>query len=325
MLLVEITINSVVNRVSVEGHALTYNWKPRILEFDAPTLGIPSVHGGYAKVEFGKIIFNPLLFQTDWPPPMSCPIKIYYTDTTEAARELVFSGTAHLCTFDRTSITYDLKGPSYDEIIADATAYNDTLNVVIWTILLSIPEITSVNAVYARVSSPNVTYTTSGDQLAIALASSIAQFYSHLIYIVEPVAFLVDMKRDNGSRILKENQFFAFPSYKYEVPVSKAVSGDYSRFSAYPYGNELSVDPYHTTQANIETALDDILALANSPRTSLDLPMVAGNFPNPGEKIIISDTGNVADISAWMRVRKIQYDFINHNINVEGEGEVSAG
>ena len=116
MLLVEITIGGTVNRVSVEGHALVNNWKPLIINFDAPTLALPSDHGGYAKMSFGSISFNPLLFATAWPPPVSCPILIYYTDTTEAARELVFGGTAHISAFDREGITYGLYGPSFDDL-----------------------------------------------------------------------------------------------------------------------------------------------------------------------------------------------------------------
>ena len=108
MLLCEVTINGTVNYVSIDGHGLTHNWRPRILSFDAPQIGIPSNHGGYAKMSFGSIIFSQELFATDWPPPRVCPIAIYYTDTTEAARELVFSGTANLTSWNREEITYGL-------------------------------------------------------------------------------------------------------------------------------------------------------------------------------------------------------------------------
>ncbi len=106
MLLVEITINGTTNYVSIDGHALSHNWRPRIIGFNAPTYGIPSDHGGYTKMSFGSISFNPILFQDDWPPPVSCPIAIYYTDTTEADRELVFTGMEHISSFDREVITY---------------------------------------------------------------------------------------------------------------------------------------------------------------------------------------------------------------------------
>lgn len=170
-----------------------------------------------------------------------------------------------------------------------------------------------------------MTHTTSGDQLAIELASAIAEFYSHLIYVVGDTAYLVDLKRDNGSRTLTEFDFFAFPEYSYKAPVALARCGSYSRTSAYPHGSELSVNQYHTTQANIETALDDILAIENASRISLSVPMVAGNFPALGEKVAFPDTAHVADLDSWIRVRKLQYDFMNDEIVLEGEGAIAAG
>jgi hypothetical protein len=328
MLNVELTINGVVNYLSIDGHALTQNWKPRIIGFDAPTLMIPSNHGGYAKMSFGNISFNPILFQADWPPPISCDIDIYYTDTTEAARELLFSGTAHLSDFDREYVTYDLYGPSYDEVIADATAYNNTLNVTLTTILTAIPEITTVNTVYARASSPNVTHTVSGATLAIDLASAIAEFYSHFFYISGTTAYLVDMKLDNGTWTLSEYDFLAKPKYQYNAPIailSSNVAGTvYEAKSTYLYGSSMSVGAYHTTKANVEAALTDMLAIENAPRVNLSVPMIAGNFPDLGQKIIIPDTTHVANLSSWVRARKLTFDFIGDTINIEGEGVIAA-
>jgi hypothetical protein len=324
MLLIQLTINSVVNYLSVEGYALTHNWKPRVLDFNAPTLAIPSDHGGYAKITFGNVSFNPAVFATDWPPPIVCPVSIYYTDTDEAAMQSVFSGTAYLSSFDRESITYALYYPNYGETITSPAAYNDTLNNVITSILSAITEITTIDTTYARVSSPNVTYTTSSNVLAITLASNIAEFYSHLIYIAGSTAYLVDMKIDNGSWTLTEYGFFAYPTYFYKAPTASVTCGAVKRFSSYPYGVDLPVTAYHTTGANITAACDDILAIENLPRVRLDVPMIAGNFPALGEKIIIPDTANVANLSSWIRVRKLAYDFINNSINVEGEGAIAA-
>jgi hypothetical protein len=287
-------------------------------------IGIPTDHGGYAKLEFGKIILNPVLFQSDWPPPVSGAIAIYYTDTDEASRELVFSGIAHRDVYDRESVSYNLHGPNYDETIADATAYNATLNSVLTTILTTIPEITTVNTTKARASSPNVTHTTSGASLAIDLASAIAEFYSHLFYVVGTTAYLVDMKLDNGTRTLTEFQYFAYPQYVTKPPISAVRSGTFARFSAYPYGAEMSVDQYHTTEANVNTALDDILAIENSIKTAIVIPMRAGNFVNPGEKVSFTDTGNVANLSNWIRARNIKYDFMNDEIMIDGEGASAA-
>ena len=328
MLLVEITINSVVNYVSLDGHALVHNWTPRIAGFDAPTLALPTDHGGYAKMTFGSISFNPILFAGDYPPPVSCPIAIYYTDTTEAARELVFTGTAHLTRFDRESVAYALHGPSYDETIAASTAYNTSLNALIASILTTIPEITTVDTGFARASSPAVVHTTSSARLAIDLASGIAAFFSHLIYVVGSTAYLVDMKLGNGSAWdLTEYAFFAKAQYSYKSPVAMVTSTyggtTYSKASAYPYGNTVAVEPYHGTQANIEAALDDILAIENAPRISVSVPMIGGNFPRLGQVITIPDSSHVVGLFSWIRARKLSYDFLNDTINIEGEGVIS--
>lgn len=382
MLLCEFTINSVVNYLSIKGHALTHNWKPRIASFDAPTLSVPTNHGGYAKMSFGNISFNPTLFADDWPPPVNGAIALYHTATTEAARELVFEGTAHLREIKRASVTYDLYGPSFDEtwivrgvgpltvgqiyeivnyVAGDdftnvgassnatgtiftatgttptvwtnfsslAPRWNDTLNNVITAILGAIPEITTVDTTYARATSPNVLHTLVSETIAINLAGAIAEFYSHLLYVIGDTAYLVDMLLDNGTDwTLTEFKFFKEPTYSYNAPISQveAVSDSvtYKAASSYAYGQTTSVTAYHETQANIETALADIITLENSPRTSLSVPMIAGNFPVPGRKIIIPDTAHVAALASWIRARKLTFDFINNRVEIEGEGGIAA-
>lgn len=379
MLLVEFTINAIVFYVSIDGHGLTHNYRPLITNFDAPVKSIPSDHGGFAKMEFGSITFNPILFISDWPPPINGDIKIYYSDTTEAARELVFEGTAHLTNFDRESVSYALYGPSYDEtmiirgvgpletgrwykitdyiadddfinvgaasnatgVIFQATGttptkwtnfsklapyWNDTLNVVLTDILSQIAEITTVDTTYARASSPNVIYTLTSERLAINVASDIAEFYSHLIYIVGDTAYIVDMLLTNGADwSLTEFDFFAFPSYQYKTPIStlncSLESVIYTKTSDYPYGVTTTVDPYHITQANIESALTNILLIENAPRiTNFKVPMITGNFPRMGQKVSFIDTSHICDFPFYFYVRKMTYDFLECEINIEGDG-----
>lgn len=391
-ILVEFYRNGTLTYSSMQGQGgagFIHNWKPRVISFDAPTFTTPSKHGGYAKPAFGKIVFNPNLFYdavesiNDWPPPVSGAISVYYTDTTEAARELVFSGTAHLSTFDmKSGIAYDLYGPAYDEentilssgeLIAGrkykitnyatgddftniggtnltgfiftasgttpttwtngstlAPYYNDTLNAVLTTILTDIAEIATVNTTYARASSPNVAYAVPSDILNINLASDIAEFYSHMLYIIDDTAYLVDMLLNNGSpRTLGEDELFVGPKYEYPAPLAEVTSDydstTYRQASAYPYGSSLSVNCYHTTQANIEAALADILALENSPRINMAIPMAAGNFGALGQKLEFRDTQHVADLFSYLRARKMTFDFNSESIGIEGEGGIAAG
>ena len=274
MLLVEFTINSVLNYLSIEGIALTHWWKNKIVSFDPPQYSLIKPYGGYCRMRFGSISFFPDLFDSDWPPPINGAIIIKYTATTEAAAETLFAGMAHLESIDREKITYGLYGPNYDETIADATIYNDTLNNVLNGILTGIVEINTLNVANARAVSPNVLHTTSGEKLAIILASEIAAFYTHLFYIIGDTAYLVDMLGNKGAQTLTEFDFFP-AIYPYEVPTSIARSGDYNQNSSYPYGNELSVAQYHDTQANVEACLADILTIVNRPKVTLDIPFLA--------------------------------------------------
>lgn len=388
MLLVEFYRNGTLTYNSIDGHGLTHNWKPRVIAFEAPTMTTPSSHGGYAKMSFGKITFSPSLFYSaseginDWPPPTNGTIRIYYTDTDEASRELVFEGTAHLSDYDYQGVTYSLYGSSYDtevviltsgaltvgqkykitnyvagddfvnvgganitDFIFTATGttptvwangstlapyYNDTLVKVITDILSLIPEISSVESTYARSVSPNVAYAVPSDILAVNLAGDIAEFYSHFFYIIDGVAYLVDMLGNNGTtKTLTEFQFFKAPKYEQPCIAEVATAYDeitYKASSSYPYGSSLSVDCYHTTEANIQAAIDDILTLENSQRISnLCIPMIAGNFPLLGQRIDIPDTAHVADLSSYIRARKLTFDFIGDQIKIEGEGVIAAG
>lgn len=322
MLLVEMTVNSVLKRLSLGGIALAHWWDPYIKAFSPVKRNLSEDYGGYCELGVGKMRLSPELFAADWPPPASCPVTLKYTASNEASAETILSGTAHIEKINRESVEYGLHGPSYDETIADGTVYNDTLINVLNTILTGIAEISTLNSSAARSPSPNVNFTVDGDQLAIELASDLAAFYTHLIYVSGSTAYLVDMLGDNGSRTITEFDFFP-PDYDYNEPVALARSGDVMRTSSYPYGKEIKVDPYHATQANVETALDDILTVVNKPRCRLPIPLL-GSLPVPGEKISWTDTALVAETSAYIRARILTYDFAKERVTIEGEGALSA-
>lgn len=322
MLLVEFTINAALNRLSMEGIALTHWWKNKVVNFDPPQYSIAKPYGGYCKMTFGSISFSPDLFDNDWPPPINGAITIKYTATTEGAAETLFVGMAHLESINREEITYGLYGPSYDEIIADGVAYNKTVDAILTEILTGIAEINNLDTTHARAPSPNITHTTSGENLAIDLASDIAAFYTHLFYIIGNTAYLVDMLGFKNSATITEFDFFP-ASYPYKVPTSVARSGNFNENSAYPYGNELSVAQYHDNQAAVEACLVDILTLVHRPRVSLGIPFL-GNLPNPGKKLSWTDASQGQSLDVDCYVRKIRYDFNNEIINIEGDAAISA-
>jgi len=324
MLLVEFTINGTLNRLSDIGYALTNYWDAKIMRIDPIQYRIAKPYGGYVRLGYGSIEFSPNLFDSDWPPPVNGAVSVYYSATTEEAKTLLFAGMAHLSGITREAVKYDLYGPSYDETVADSTAYNADLDTVLSGILTGIAEIATVDTTYARVSQPNVLHTTSGVHLAVDLASDIAAFYTHCFYVVGSTAYLIDMLLDAGSTTLTEYDFFP-STYDYLNPLSGARSGAFSQFSSYPYGSELSVTQYHNSQANVEAALVNIMAVQHKPRTRLRLPMVAGSIVTPGEKLSWTDTALGQDTAMWIRARSIQYAFDNEEIIVDGEGAIAAG
>ena len=53
------------------------------------------------------------------------------------------------------------------------------------------------------------------------------------------------------------------------------------------------------------------------------MPLTAGNFPNPGELITLTDSSTVSDTTAAIYVRILRYDFVGRRIEIEGEGALS--
>jgi len=323
MILVTFDLNGTPQYWSKEYLALTHKWKQMVKSFGTLQRVIETDYGGYCPLKTGEMEFKPSGFSADWPPPVSGAIEIKHTLTTEAAANSMLIGMAHISKYTKKGVFYNLYGPDYDEEIADATAYNDTLNNVITAILTSIAEINSVDTTYARTVSPNVTYTVSGDQLAIDLASAIAAFYSHMPYIIGDTAYLIDMKKDNGTPIALGYKYMS-PAYSRFKPVAIARSGDFSRTSAYTYGKEISITQYHTTEANVNTALDDIIATLNMPRATVTIPLRdLSAIPLPGQKITWTDDKLVQDTDAWIRARILKYKLFDEYIEVEGEGGMS--
>ena len=332
MILIELGINATTNYLSLEGAQLTHFWEMKVVSFDPPQRSIQYDFGGYCTLRFGSISFAPDLFgPADWPPPATCDITVYWADRDaadpEATKTTLFVGTAQRTTMNRERINYQMLGTEYDETVAGATAYNDDLDTVLDTILTGIAEISTLDTTYARVAQPNCTYTTVGAQLSINLASEIAAFYSHMFYISGSTAYLVDMKLAGGSSTITEFDFFPQVRYDNFNPVATAsctvVAGTFVRTSASAYGQEITVQGYHTTEANINTALDDIIIVLNKDRCSIPMIM-ASTLPAPGEKVSWSDTAMNVDSDCYVYARIFRYDYMNEIVTIEGEGVFSA-
>lgn len=352
MLLVEATINSTLYRLSMEGIPLTYYWDNKIISFDPPQYQISNLFGGYVRPGFGDIAFAHSLFDDEWPPPVNIDITIYYTATTEAVKETLFTGKAHLKSITRERIIYDLFGPSYTaEMVynqlyqigamgsdryeiggtgedtirigpSDPVSFDDTLvDVVTWFCGGAVLNLT-VDTTYARSPSPGVKFTMTQDKIAINLLSDICAFFTHLFYISGSTLYLIDMLADAGSDTITEFEFF--PSeYHYNVPISLVRTSNYSRTSDYPYGNEISLSTeFINTEAGNNVALDNIITVMNKPTCSLKMPLL-GSIPTPGKKLSWTDTSLGQDMDAYIRARTIIFDFNREEVIIKGEGVLS--
>ena len=123
MFLIEVTINTVLNRLSMEGIALTHWWDNQVISFDPPVYRTSEKRGGFCSLSFGSVSFSPDLFGSDWPPPINCVTTIYYTETTEEAKQKMFEGTLHLndikpdeiiYAFYPETVAFDLLDEGYD-------------------------------------------------------------------------------------------------------------------------------------------------------------------------------------------------------------------
>ena len=323
MLLVEVTINGTLHYVSMGGEELTHYWDNQIVGFDPPQNQIFNLYGGYIRPGFGSIKFSHDLFGVDdWPPPMNVDVAVYYTATTEAAKETIFTGKAHYQNMTRDNVEYELYGESYSALVTDTTAFDDTLvNVATWFCNAARLNLT-LNTTYARSPSPDVKFTNSGDRLAIDLFGDVCAFFTHCFYVSAGTLYLIDMLADASTVTLTEFDFY--PSeYTCEVPAAIVRSTNYSRVSTYPYGNELELTTeYVDTQVKVETALDNILTVVNRRRCRLKMPFL-GSLPTPGKKISWTDTSLKHDLDVWIRSRTLTFDFENEVVTVEGEGELS--
>jgi hypothetical protein len=112
-------------RISLHRQNLEHEWKPLIASFASPSFETAEMYGGFVDMSWGQITVSPDVFASEWPPPISCNLTIYYTDTNEAGAVVLFSGEMHLSGFDEESVIYDIYQPEYDtKLLAEAENYD---------------------------------------------------------------------------------------------------------------------------------------------------------------------------------------------------------
>lgn len=201
---------------------------------------------------------------------------------------------------------------------------------------------------YDRATSPDVHFWANDQDVLVDFLSNIAAQNSHLFYIKSGTLYLVDMLIDNGSRTITEWDYFRAP-YGYPSPICKvtaewmmreagtwsdptntSVAAVYVKETpqsltvetSYPYGEDMSVEPYSDVRSDIDTAIDNIIDIIHRPTSEISIPL-QGSLPVPGEKITWTDESFFDDVTLWIRARDITYDFDNDEIIISGEGGVS--
>jgi hypothetical protein len=84
-------------------------------------------------------------------------------------------------------------------------------------------------------------------------------------------------------------------------------------------GEPAEVELYLTDPETIKARLSEIIDFHHKVRGSFRLPL-SGTLPIPGQQLDVTDTRYSPAISGTFYVRDIQYDFINREIIVSGEG-----
>ena len=338
MILAEITINSTTHYVADRYKALTHQWKGFLENFSPITFGIRQDYGGYADIGYGSMTLIPDLFSTsgDWPPPMelSLMLKWLATDTSsinEANAVTYFVGKAYRSGITPTGIEYRLYHDNdYTAKVADSTTYNDTLVNVMSTLCGASYLNLTLDSTLARSPSPNVHFTTSGEKLAIDLASEICAFYSHCFYIDSGTLYLIDMDADNGTLSIPFYHFTESDAFDLAPIAELSISGEDTWTpvtTSYPYGDKRSLEKYHDTEANATSALNDILTTLQKPRGRVSIPLgrLGSDLPVIGQSVAWSDNDLYTGLDFTIRTRKIVFDLLAGICEISGEGEMAVG
>ena len=320
-LLGQATVAGTTHQISDAQLKLATPWHRSILSFGSPSRTISKDYGGMEQSGDTSITLKPSWTGSVIPPESFELIMELGLDVAESGDRL-FDGTAYEQSLKSSEVKYKLYGPDYDQEYAKNDVFNTSLIdffTAAATTLGLIPD-TSL----ARDPSPMLSHTMTRDALVTDVLALVLSFYSHHGWIDRKAGkmFLIAMESDNGSRVV-DRRFFA-PELKRPAAVAKVLakssSGDtWSRTSDLAFGKEITLQPFHSTQVNIETELDRILSLANQRRGSVTLPMGDG-LPAPGERITAVDNKYTSPVEIWVRAREFTPDFTQRTITISGEG-----
>jgi hypothetical protein len=250
VILVEMTINGTLHRISDEYLELTHLWEGMIVGIEPITKATRALTGGYVEPQYGGITLHPDLFAgADWPPPKSCAITVKISDTTEEDAVTIFSGVAHRTGIAEDGPRYAIYGPSYSNEMASDTLVDGTLLEVFTTYCGASYLNLTLSHTYDRATSPQVYRKVPAGSSIIDMLSEFAEATNHLFYISGSTIYLVDMLIDNGSEKAVTEDDFSPPEYTDQPPYRRfsaegigviwgGVKQQYSVAGTYAYGTE---------------------------------------------------------------------------------------
>lgn len=314
-------------RCAMDDFSDIHLWKSYITSIASIKIAMPQRWGGYAAPTFSDISFSPDMFSDtgNWPPPESATVRMLWiagideTDGTE-----IFSGTAVVGDIGLTEIKYNLKRPDMAATVAAATAYADTLVAVMTTLCGASLLNLTIDTTRARIPSPAVSYTTTDEILAIDFASDLCACFAHGFYIEAGTLYLIDMYDITTMQEAVSEWDITSASYRYDSRYSTAKCGDYTVSSATVLnGDELTIaTAYHGTQANIEDALDIILAIANRPTIELNA-MITDDPLTIGQCYVFTDESAILPLQSICLASDVVYNFDSETSQAVGAGSIA--
>ncbi len=320
-LLGKATVADTTHQISDSQLKLATPWHRSILSFSAASRTISKNYGGMEESGDTSIVLKPTWAGSAIPPELFELIVELGAGTAESGDRL-FDGTCYEQSLTASVAKYKLHGPDYDQEYAKNDTFNASL-IDFFEAAAATLELTP-DTTLAREPSPLLSHTMSRDALITDVLALVLGFYSHHGWIDRSAGkiHLMAMENDNGTRTV-DRRFFA-PELTRPAAVAKVLaksSSDdtWSRTSDLSFGKEITLQPFHTAQSNIETELDRILSLVNQRRGSVTLPMSDG-LPAPGERITAIDNKYASPVEIWIRARDFAPDFTQRTITISGEG-----
>jgi hypothetical protein len=331
MILVTITYGGNKYRYSMINRVLEHQWHGVIKNIRPITVRVSTYHGGLLKVTAGRITFVPEIFGDKawsipaWPPPAELSVSVSYTDTTEAAAIPLFNGKLALVSFDEKTVEYTPYIESYTMQVSSGTnlgAYGATNSLL--DFMGAAATALGLNFNGSTVAPvPSISHTTSTKQLLIDIVDQVAAYFSHVVWISGGTLFLRDMEYENGTlNLISMNDYLRGVMYNRDLPVNDVSAGSVQYFGTeYPYGVSYSLG---SSFNNDEGYLATVYGYMNKQQISLPVPAesVMGEFA-VGKTVVFYDGRLPVESSCAMYIRGMEYDAMNYQVTLFGDGIVS--